>query len=55
MLRKVIDNSQSSFIKGRGLMDSILVANEIVEEYRLKKKRLAIVKVDYEKAYDFVN
>lgn len=55
VLPKIIDNTQSAFIKGRGLLDSILVANEIVEEYRQKKKRLAIVKVDYEKAYDSVN
>jgi len=36
-------------------LDSIIVANEIVEEYRIKKKMLAIVKVDYEKAYDSVS
>ena len=55
VLPKVIHSSQSAFIKGRGLMDSILVANETVEECRLKKKRLVIVKVDYEKAYDSIN
>ena len=55
MLPKIIDCSQSAFIKGRGLLDSIMVANEVVEECRLKKKRLAIVKVDYEKAYDLVS
>jgi len=36
-------------------MDITLVANEIVEECRKKKKRFVIVKVDYEKAYDSVN
>jgi len=36
-------------------MDNILVANETVEECRLKEKRLEIVKVDYEKAYDLVS
>ena len=55
VLPKIIDCSQSAFIKGRGLLDSILVANEVVEECKLKKKRLAIVKVDYEKAYDSVS
>ena len=38
VLPKVIDNSQSAFIKGRGLMNSILVANEVVEECRHKKR-----------------
>ena len=55
VLPKIIDYSQSAFIKGRGLLDSILVANEVVEEYRAKNKRLAIIKVDYEKAYDSVS
>lgn len=55
MLPKIIDCSQSAFIKGKGLLDSIMVANEVVEECRLKKKRLAIVKVDYEKVYDLVS
>jgi len=54
VLPKIIDYSQSTFIKRRGLLDSILVANEVVEEYRIKKKRLAIIKVDYEKAYNSV-
>ena len=55
VLPKIIDYSQSAFIKERGLLDSILVANEVVEEYRAKNKRLAIIKVDYEKAYDSVS
>jgi len=55
VLPKVIDSSQYAFIKGRGLMDNILVANEVMEECRHKKKGLAIVKVDYEKAYDSIN
>jgi len=50
VLPKIINYSQSTFIKGRRLLDSILVANEVVEEYRLKKKRVAIIKLDYEKA-----
>ena len=52
---KIIDYFQSAFIKERGLLDSIMVANEVVEEYRIKTKRLAIVKVHYEKTYDLVS
>jgi len=55
VLPKIIDCSQFVFIKGRGLLESILVANEVVEECRFKKKRLTIVKVDYEKVYDSVS
>ena len=55
VLPKVIDYCQSAFIKGRGILDSILEANEVVEEIRRKKKKAMIVKVDYEKAYDSVS
>jgi len=53
VLQKVINYSQLALIRGKGLMDSILVANEIMEECR-KKKRPVVVKVDYEKVYDSV-
>jgi len=48
----VIDKNQSAFLSGRGLLDSILIANETVDF--LKKERLkgVIVKVDFEKAYN---
>ena len=42
-------------LKGRGLLDSVVVANEVVEEVRRKKGRCIIVKADFEKAYDLVN
>ena len=55
LLHKVIDNKQVAFLKGRGLLDSVVVANEVVEEVRRKKGRCIIVKVDFEKAYHSVN
>ena len=42
-------------ISGKGLLDSILVANEVVEEIKRRKKSGVIVKIDYEKAYDSVS
>jgi len=39
----------------RGLLDSILVANEIIDEMKKKKKECVIVKVDFEKIYDTVS
>jgi len=36
-------------------MDRVLVANEVLEEYRRKRKSCVVFKVDYEKAYDSVN
>ncbi|MCI07128.1 RNA-directed DNA polymerase (Reverse transcriptase), partial [Trifolium medium] len=40
--------------KGRQILDGILVANEVVEDTRLRKKELFMFKVDFEKAYDSV-
>ena len=48
----MIDVSQSVFLKCRGMLDSVLVANEVVEELRRSERRGLCLKVDYEKAYD---
>ena len=55
MLDKVIDPRQSTFLEGWGLLDNVLVANEILEEVKRKKKECVVFKVDYEKAYDSVS
>jgi len=36
------------------MLDSVLVANEVVEKLKWKKLRRLCLKVDYEKAYDSV-
>jgi len=43
------------FLGGRGLLDSILVANEIMDYLRKEKTCGVLVKVDFEKAYDSVD
>jgi len=55
VIGKIIDARQSAFLEGRGLMDSVLVANEVMEEYKRKGKSCVVFKVNYEKAYDSVN
>jgi len=54
VLPLVIDECQSAFLKDRGMLDSVLMANEIVEDIIRNKKRGLCVKVDFEKAYDSV-
>jgi len=58
-LRIVIDNvvsdSQLVFVKGKQILDGILIANEVVDEAKHKNKELLLFKVDFEKAYDSVD
>jgi len=53
-MSKIIDSRQSAFLAGREILDSVLVANEVLEEAKRKKKSCMFFKVDLEKAYDLV-
>jgi len=48
----MIDKHQSAFLRGKGMLDKVLIANEIVNFLKNEKLRGVIVKVVYEKAYD---
>ena len=51
----IIDERQSAFIRGRHMLYSVIIANEVVEEAQRSKKPCLVFKVDYEKAYDSVS
>jgi len=51
----MISDTQSAFVKGRQILDGILVANEVVNEAKKLKKNLLMFKVDFENAYDSVD
>ena len=51
----IIDERQTTFIEGRHLLHSVLIANEVVDEAKRSKKPCLVFKVDYEKAYDSVS
>ena len=51
VLPLVTDENQSTFLKNKRMLDSVLVAKEVVEELRRKKMSGVCMKVDYEKAY----
>ncbi|KAJ9539609.1 hypothetical protein OSB04_026115 [Centaurea solstitialis] len=55
VIGKVISDPQSAFIKGRNILDGVLIANEVVDFVRFKKRKGLIFKVDFEKAYDSVD
>lgn len=54
-ISEVIGETQSAFISGHQLVDSVLVLNEAINEIRRKKLKAFVFKADFEKAYDCVN
>ncbi|XP_039685099.1 uncharacterized protein [Medicago truncatula] len=55
VIGSVVSANQSAFVKGKQILDGILIANEVVDEARRAKRELLLFKVDFEKAYDSVD
>ncbi|XP_024630578.1 uncharacterized protein [Medicago truncatula] len=53
VMSSVISPTQSAFLKGRNLVDGVLVVNELVDYAKITKKYCLIFKIDFEKAYDY--
>jgi hypothetical protein len=51
----LIPKTQSAFLKGRQLVEGVVVVNEVIDYARKVGKDCLIVKVDFEKAYDSVD
>lgn len=49
VIGNVVSDSQSAFVKGKQILDGILLANEAVDEARRLNKDMLIFKVDFEK------
>lgn len=54
-LPKLISNSQTTFLPMRLMVDVVLVINELVDFAKRHKKSCMLVKVDFEKACDYVS
>lgn len=55
VMAKLVNSQQLAFIKGRQIMDDVLMANEVIDSKSSLKKPGILCKLDIEKAYDHVN
>ena len=51
----LIASNQTTFIKGRYILESVAAAHEIIHEVHRKREVGIVLKLDYEKAYDRVS
>ena len=54
VIGEVISPTQTAFIKGRQIMDGPLIVNELISWAKRTQKKLFLLKVDFEKAFDNV-
>ena len=55
VMDKVISKSQNAFVEGQQILDTVLIANEIVDSTLRMKKCGLVYNLDIEKAYDRIN
>jgi hypothetical protein len=55
VMNSLVAPNQSAFIKGRNLVDGVLVVNELVDMAKRQRRECLIFKVDFEKVYDSVD
>lgn len=54
-LSNTVSGAQSAFVEGRQLLETALIANEVIDKARRKVLCNLVLKRDFEKAYDRVN
>jgi hypothetical protein len=50
-----VSKEHSAFLHGRYILESVVIAHELVHYIHKSKEPRVIIKLDYEKAYDRVN
>ena len=51
----IISPFQMAFVKGRQIVDSFVIVEDVIHSWKKKDKDGLLVKLDFEKAYDSVN
>jgi hypothetical protein len=54
-MTKLIDCCENASIKGRFIVDGVMLLQEILKETKYKKHQGVVLKIDFEKAYDKIN
>jgi hypothetical protein len=52
---RLVAQEQCAFIRDRYILESVVVAHEVIHSLHKSKELGVIIKLDYEKAYDWVN
>ena len=55
VMSALVSPNQSSFIEGRQILDSILVAGKLIDTCKRLKVKAAVLKLDFHKAFDSVS
>ncbi|GAU37423.1 hypothetical protein TSUD_395420 [Trifolium subterraneum] len=55
VIETLIPKTQTAFLKGRQLVEGIVVVNEVIDYSKKTSKECVILNVDFEKAYDLVD
>jgi hypothetical protein len=55
IMDKLIDHTQSAFIKDRCIYDNIICAQQVLHQVRKTKTKGILLKLDYEKTCDNIN
>jgi len=52
VFNKAININQSAFLEGQGILNCVVVADEVIDEAKRAKGECIITKIDFKKAYD---
>ena len=54
IVQRVLGKNQTGFVKGRNILEGVVVLHEVIHELHKSNQRGLILKIDFEKAYDRV-